>query len=364
MTAPTTIAHQRLANQHIANPAPAKPEDIVHEMGVIQAQDYLGALWAVGLRTPGATQEDIEQAIAARKFVRTWPMRGTLHFVAAQDVRWMLALRVPRAIQASATRYCQLGLDENTFARSGKQISHVLRNGNRMTREALYQALESAHISTEGQRGIHILGHLAQEGLICFGPRDGKQQVFVLLEEWVPAASALPGAGILPRDQALAELTRRYFTSHGPATVRDFAWWSGLTASDARASLEMASPNLAQEEIDGQTYWGPRSVPGSVEPSPTAHLLPAFEEYLLGYTDRSAVLEPGYAMRMVARNGMISPIIVIDGQVVGTWKRVFKKEAVAITPDWFTKPDEAYQQAYSDAASRYGAFLGLEVVLA
>ena len=240
----------------------------------------------------------------------------------------------------------------------------VLRNGKRMTREALYQALESAHISTEGQRGIHILGRLAQEGLICFGPRDGKQQVFVLLEEWVPAASGLPGAGILPRDQALAELARRYFTSHGPATVRDFAWWSGLTASAARASLEMASPHLAREEINGQTYWGPNSVPDSVEPSPTAHLLPAFEEYLLGYTDRSAVLAPGYAMRMVARNGIISPIIVIDGQVAGTWKRLLKKEAVVITPDWFTKPDEAQQQAYRQAASRYGAFLGLEVALA
>jgi hypothetical protein len=332
-------------------------------MGVIQAQDYIGALWAVGLRTLDATQEDVEQAIAEGKFVRTWPARGTLHFVAAQDVRWMLALLAPRAIQGSAGRLRQLDIDQATIDRSRERLTHVLRNGNRMTREALYQALEEVKISTEGQRGIHILGRLAQEGLICFGPRDGKQQVFVLLEEWVPAASALPGAGILRRDQALAELARRYFTSHGPATVRDFAWWSGLTASDARASLEMASPHLAQEEIDGQTYWLPQSATDSKEPSPTAHLLPAFEEYLLGYTDRSAVLEPGYAMRMVARNGMISPVIVIDGQVVGTWKRALKKETVVITPDWFTPPDEAHQQAFGEAAGRYGAFLRLEVVL-
>jgi hypothetical protein len=369
MKEPTLIAFQRLANQLIANPTSGRLEEVVYRLGVIQAQDYAGALWAVGLRTANATEADVEQAITERKFVRTWPARGTLHFVAAQDVRWMLALLARRAIQASASRHRQLGLDEDTFTRSREEISHVLRNGNRMTREALYQALESAHISTEGQRGIHILGRLAQEGLICFGPRDGKQQVFVLLEEWVPAASALPaasglpGVGILPRDQALAELARRYFTSHGPATVRDFAWWSGLTASDSRAGLEMASPHLAQEEINGQTYWGPHSVPGSMEPSPSVHLLPAFEEYLLGYTDRSAVLEPGYAMQMVARNGMISPIIVIDGQVVGTWKRALKKEAVVITPEWFTQPGEAQQQAFCEAAGRYGAFLGLEVVL-
>jgi len=357
------IAHQRLSNQLIANPAPNKPEDVVYRMGVIQAQDYLGALWAVGLRTPDATQEDIEQAIAGRKFVRTWPARGTLHFVAAQDVHWMLALLAPRAIQASAGRLRQLEIDQATLDRSREQLIHVLRNGNRMTREALYQSLESIQISTAGQRGIHILGRLAQEGLICFGPRDGKQQVFVLLEEWVPPANTLQGAGILPRDQALAELARRYFTSHGPATVRDFAWWSGLTSSDARASLEMVQSYLIQEEIEGQIYWLPQPAPDSQEPSNTAHLLPAFEEYLLGYTDRSAVLDAGYAKRMVTKNGMISPIIAIDGQVVGTWKRALKKETVTITPEWFTQPGEAYQQAFLQATGRYGAFLGLEVML-
>jgi hypothetical protein len=356
-----------------------KPGEVVQRMGMVQAQDYLGALWAVGLRTPGATEADIEQAIAERQFVRTWPARGTLHFVAAQDVRWMLALLAPRAVQGASSRHRQLGLDEETFARSRKRITQVLRNGNRMTREALYQAMESSGISPEGQRGIHILGRLAQEGLICFGPRDGKQQVFVLLEEWLPAASDLPGARdlpgteVLPPEQALAELARRYFTSHGPATVKDFAWWSGLTVTKARAGLEMAGPHLAQVEMDGIRYWGPPSAPAKVEPSrvkpsrvkpsPAVHLLPAFEEYLLGYTDRSAVLEPGYAQQKVARNGILRPIIVIDGQVVGAWKRALKKETVIVTPTWFAQPDEACLKAFRGAVVNYGEFLGLEAVL-
>ncbi len=324
---------------------------------MVQAQDYLGALWAVGLRAQNAIEADIDAAIARAEFVRTWPARGTLHFAAAQDVRWMLSLLAPRAIKGAAGRYRQLGLDEETFARSREQAAYALRGGNRLTREEMYQAFESAHISTEGQRGIHILGRLAQEGLICFGPRQGKQHVFVLLEEWLPEAE------ILPRDQALAELTRRYFTSHGPATVRDFAWWSGLTAADIKAGLEMSQSHLVQGEIDGQACWEPRSTPSVKEPSPTAHLLPAFEEYLLGYTERSAVLDPVYGRQMIARNGILSPIVVIDGQVVGAWKRRLKKGTVVIDPVWFHPPGKAQQETFRQAAMRYGAFLGLDVVV-
>jgi DNA glycosylase AlkZ-like len=351
------ISHQRLVNQRIAPPAPARPEDVVRWMGFIQAQDYAGALWAVGLRTPDVTETEVEQAICEHQFVRTWPARGTLHFVAAQDVRWMLALLGPRAIRAAASRHRQLGLDEETFARSRKRVAQVLRGGNRMPRQELYQALDSAGIATEGQRGIHILGKLAQEGLICFGPRDGKQHVFLLLEEW------LPEAPILPHDQALRELARRYFTSHGPATARDFAWWAGLAAADARAGLEMVQKDLTQVEVDGKTCWGPPPPSGKQEPVPAAHLLPAYEEYLLGYTDRSAVLEPKFAKQMITRNGMIRTIVVIDGQVVGVWSRVIKKGAVEIKPVWAAQPGETELQAVRQAAGRYGAFLGLEAVL-
>ncbi len=356
------LARQRLACQRIGSAKPAHPAEVVQQLGMVQAQDYLGALWAVGVRLPDAREADIEKALAERRMVRTWPARGTLHFVAAADVRWILHLLAPRTVTRTSGRARQLGLDDDTFARSGDVLTRTLRGGRQMPREELYHALEAAGISTEGQRGIHIVARLAQQGLVCFGARQGKQQTFTLLDEWLPPAKSLP------RDQALAELTRRYFTGHGPATLSDFVWWSGLTATDSRAGLEMARPYLAAEEIDGQTYWQPASaLEASAAPlaePPEACLLPAFDEYLVGYTDRSAVLDPRFVKATNAGGGMLNPVIVIDGQVVGTWKRILKRETVVITPSWFRAPRKAQQAALLQAAKRYGAFLGRTAVLA
>jgi hypothetical protein len=352
------VGRHRLANHHIGSAPFATPGDVVRWMGLVQAQDYLGALWAIGVRMHNATEDGIEGALADRSIVRTWPARGTLHFVAAEDVRWMLELLTPRAVARAAGRYRQLDLDDAIFARSRQLFIHALQGGKRLSRPALYQVLESAHISTAGQRGIHILARLAQEGLICFGTRAGKQQTFTLLAEWVPAAESKT------RDEALAELTRRYFTSHGPATLQDFVWWSGLASSDARAGLDMAKPHLAREALAGQTYWLAYSAPAALEASPAAHLLPGFDEYLVGYTDRAAVLPRAYTKQVNAGGGMLGPIIVIDGQVAGTWKRTLKKEAVAITPSWFTEPGRSQERAFTAAALRYGAFLKLPVLTA
>jgi hypothetical protein len=260
------IAHRRLYNHRIAGARCDKPDDVVRWMGLIQAQDYLGALWAVGLRTRGATEAGIEQALVDRSIVRTWPARGTLHFVAAEDVRWILELLAPRLIARTSGRYRQLALDEATFARSREVLIRALEGGKRLSRDAMYQVLESAHISTAGQRGIHILGRLAQEGLLCFGARDGKQQTFMLLAEWVPAAKSKT------RDEALAELARRYFTSHGPATLQDFVWWSGLTTLDAKAGLEMAKQHLVQEVVGvGNLRRKSRPGTGRVAPGARGH---------------------------------------------------------------------------------------------
>jgi hypothetical protein len=350
------IAHHRLSNHLIGGAAFDKAGDVVRWMGLVQAQDYLGALWAVGLRMPGATEAGVEQAIADREIVRTWPARGTLHFVSAADVRWMLDLLAPRVIARTQARYRQLGLDDAVFAHSRRVVIETLRGGQRLSRTAMYRVLESAQISPEGQRGIHILSRLAQEGLICLGPRDGKQPTFTLLEEWIPAATTRP------RDEALAELARRYFTSHGPATLRDFVWWSGLTASDARFGLELARPHLVPEVIDEQTYWLLASLPPGAQVSQTVHLLPAFDEYLVGYRDRRAVLNPVYGKQTNAGGGMLSPTILVNGQVTGTWSRSLKRGSVALTPNWFAEPNGAEEQALAAAASRYGAFLGLSSV--
>jgi winged helix DNA-binding protein len=351
------ISRHRLHNQHIAGAAFEKPSDAVGWLGAVQAQDYLGALWAVGLRTQNATEADIERAIADKAIVRTWPLRGTLHFVAAADVRWMLELLTPRVVAGDTRRLQQqFDLDEAIFARSRKVIVRALRGGQQLSRKAIYQALEAAGISAAGQRGLHILQRLAQEGVICFGARIGKQQTFALLDEWVPNVKRME------RDEALAELARRYFTSHGPATAQDFTWWSGLAATEALAGLEMVKPHLVQEVIDGQTYWFPSSLPTAKEAAPTAYLLPAYDEYTVAYKDRSAVLSPLHARRADAGYGISRPTMVIHGQVVGTWKRILKKGSVVITPSPFTSLTKAEQHAFTLAARQYGAFLGLPVV--
>ena len=346
------VARQRLYNQQIASPTFEQPSDVVGWLGAVQAQNYLGALWAVGLRMKSATEQDIEQALADRTILRTWPMRGTLHFVAAADVRWMLELMTPRVLVASSRRLQkEFGLDDAVFARSREVLSRALQGGRQLSRNAMYQVLEAAHISAAGQRGLHILWWLAQEGLLCFGAREGKQQTFVLLEEWVP------GAERLERDEALAQLARRYFTSHGPATVQDFTWWSGLAPADAIAGLESVKADLTQEVVDGQTYWFSSAMPTVKEKSPTAYLLPAYDEYTVAYKDRSAVLDPLHAQRPDSGHGIFYPTMVLDGQVVGTWKRTLNKGSVDITLRPFTPLKKAAEQAFAKAARRYGAFL-------
>ena len=347
------IARLRLYNQQIARTRFKAPDQVVSWLGALQAQDYAGAKWSIGLRLPDATEADIEQAIAAKTIIRTWPMRGTLHFVEAADVHWMLALLTPRVIAGSTGRYRQLELDEAVFARSKELFVKVLQGGKQLTREEMYQLLERNNISTAGQRGYHILGRSAQDGLICFGPPDDKQQTFTLLDEWAPKTKELT------RDEALAELVRRYFTSHGPATQQDFAGWSGLTLTETRAGLEMVKSQLRQETISGQTYWMPPDISPVEDNSPVAYLLPGFDEYMLGYKDRTAVLDPVHSQKIIpGNNGMFSPTLIIDGRVTGTWKRMFKKDTVVITISPFTSLSQAHRGAISAFAERYGRFVG------
>lgn len=354
------IPDRRLRNQRIAGAGFETPGSVVAWMGAVQAQDYLGALWALGLRMETAREDAIEQAIADRTVVRTWPMRGTLHFVAPADVRWMLGLLTPRVIAGQRSRHRQLELDQAVFDRSRDLLTRALEGGRQLTRDALYEVLEAAGVSTAGQRGIHILGWLAQDGLLCFAARQGKQQTFALLEEWVPAARPLA------RDEALAELAARYFTSHGPATVQDFTWWSGLTVADAKVGIELAGPRLEREVVDGSTYWFAAAAPSAGQvaspASPTAYLLPPFDEYTVAYRDRSAVLDPAQT-GVISSNGIFYPILVLNGRVAGTWKRAFKKGAVIITLSPFSPLKKKEKQAVAAAAERYGAFLGMPAVV-
>lgn len=348
------LIKQRLHNQHIAGAGLETAHAVVAWHGAVQAQDYLGALWAVGLRMKQAVESGVEQALADRTIVRTWPMRGTLHFIAAEDVRWMLELLTPKVIAGSARRHAELGLDEVTFARSREVFARALQGGAQFTRAEMGAALEAAGIATVGQRLYHILWRLGQDGLICFGVRQGKQQTFVLLDEWLPATRHLA------RDEALAELARRYMTSHGPATDRDFAWWTGLTLGDARTGLELVRSGLVQQEIDGQTFWQASSAMATTGDALTAAwLLPAYDEYTVGYTDRSALLDADGEKYVKAGHSILLPAVVVGGKVVGTWRRTAGKRGVVVELNLFTPLSTDDRQLVEAAAERYGAFLGL-----
>jgi hypothetical protein len=349
-----TIPYLRLHNQMISGSALETPAETVAWLGAVQAQDYLAALWAVGLRTPGATERSVEQALADGSIIRTWPMRGTIHFIAAADARWMLELLTPRVLARQAGRLKkEFDIDETVSARCATILGDALRGGGRLTRNDAYHLLEANGVAASGQRGLHILWRLAHERIICFGPREGKQPTVVLFDEWIPDGEPLE------RDEALSRLATRYFTSHGPATLHDFIWWSGLTAADARAAVERAHEHLRREDIDGQRYWLSSSAPERIRRDPGLHLLPAFDEYTVAYRDRSAVLGPVTKGEIVSTNGIFNPIIVIDGQVVGTWKRRLEKESVVVMPNPFRELTKAERKSLATAADRYGTFLGL-----
>ena len=347
------VGRRRLANQHISRPTLTNPAEVVRWLGAVQAQDYLGGLWAIGLRTKGATEATVEDAISRREIVRTWPMRGTLHFVAAEDVRWILPILTPRVVAGAQSRFRQLGMDDATFAKSARVAEKALAGGNVVRRDKLYEIWNAAGIATHDARGLHLLGVLSQTGLLCFGPRDGKQQTFTLLEEWL-----LPSSRTLARADALGELARRYFTSHGPATVHDFAWWSGLTVTDARAGLECAKAELESEDMEGRTFWFADSTAARAGEG-TAYLLPPWDEFTVAYRDRGDILDPRYGKRVNAGGGILSPVIVLRGQVVGSWQRTIKKDTVTVKPAFFKALDRADREAVGKAVVRYARFLGL-----
>jgi hypothetical protein len=353
------IAHQRLLHQHIdqSNSDHSRfdhPSQVVQWMGAMQAQDYNQALWAVALRTSAATQTDVEQAIAEGSIVLTWPMRGTIHTVSALDVRWMLNLCAPRKLAAAGLRLKQLELDLQILNRCEHLFRTALAGNPPMTRAAIFELLEQSGINPAGQRGYHILWSLAQTGLICFGPKQGKEQTFVLLEEWVP------NVPIKSRDDSLAELAKRYFTSHGPATVQDFAGWTGLTLRDARAGLESVQGQLVSEVRDQLEYWWADQT--SAAQTAGVHLLPGFDEFILGYKDRRDVMTVEHAARIVpGGNGIFLPMIVVDGQVVGKWKRTLKKNGVQVVLEPFLEIDSLEERVH-EALMRYCAFIGLPLL--
>ena len=344
----TTIAQQRLHNQGIINTTFTKPSEVVAHLGAMQAQDYPMSKWAVGLRLPHATDENIEQAINEGSIVRTHILRPTWHLVAAQDIRWMLALTAPQVHQLVAYMYRQLELNEALLSRTDAIIAKALEGNNHLTRAELMTELDKEGINTSDLRSAHLMFHAELNGIVCSGAMRGKQMTYALLDERVSPTPTLT------REEALAELAKRYFVSHGPATLQDFVWWSGLKVSDARAGLEMIKSALISEKIDDQLYWFSSHAPSFSHN--TVHLLPAFDEFMVSYKDRTASLSADNHTTAITGNGIFKPIVVVNGKVEGTWKRSVQKDKVKVETEFFNSSFD--KVLLGSAIEQYTHFLG------
>jgi hypothetical protein len=320
MTTTHDLARLRLVAQRVAGPGAATPADAVRRLTAMQAQDHAGALASVALRTRARSRDAVEAAFRTGQIVKSWPMRGTLHLVAADDLPWLLALTAPRIVAGQRARRAQLELTDVDLERAGRLATDALRGGRELSRAGLLATWEAAGLSTAGQRGYHLIVHLAQIGTLCFGPiRDGEPQL-VLLAEWVPEPRRPE------REEALGELALRYFLGHGPASVKDFGRWTKLVAADVRSAVALARPALEAVHVDGVEYLMDPQTPDRLRryrtPARGVFLLPGFDEYMLGYGDRSAALPVEFADRILpGGNGMFMPTVIADGQVVGTWRR-------------------------------------------
>ena len=354
-----SIVQQRLANQHITRNELRDPARLVSWLGAVQAQEFGPAKWGLGLRLgPGMTDAKVQRAVDAGRILRTHVMRPTWHFVTPKDIRWMLELTAPSVHRRMATYDRQLGLNASIFNRAGKICERVLRDGNFLTRQEVGAHFARAGLPGKGWHAGHIMMYLELEGVVCSGPRRLKQSTYALLDERAPNARRLP------RDDALGELARRYFQSHGPATLRDFVWWSGLLTPDAKRGLEMI--RAVEVKVDGKSYWtlATRARP-RLSPRPLVHLLPIYDEYVVAYRDRAAVPH-GSAMVPSQRGGYVQfqHALVIGGQVAGTWRAKASNDRVdvAVIPLRRLTPTE--RTAMRRSLTRYQRFLGVPVSLA
>jgi hypothetical protein len=349
------IAHWRMHNLLLSGEPLDSPEDVVRWLVAVQSQDYGPAKWSVGMRVHGASDGALDQAMAEGAILRTHVLRPTWHFVAPEDIRWMLELTGPRVQVANGHPYRLYELDGDTLARSNELLVDALVGGNQRMRKELGAMLETAGISTAGQRLPYILMNAELNGLICSGALKGKQQTYALLDERAPRARRLEP------DEALAELTLRYFTSHGPATERDFQAWSSLTLADIRRGLAMVASRLENADINGLPYWFAEPFP-NVEPvSPTAHLLQGYDEYFMGYRESRHVVDlAGFTDSLPNGRSIFNGVVVLDGQIAGHWKRAFKRREVVFDVALYRPLDDAQRGALEAAAGRQGEFLGLD----
>jgi hypothetical protein len=350
------IVERRLLNQCITGTVRRRPEDVVAWLGAVQAQEYPAARWGLAQRMrDGARDDAIARAVDEGRLLRTHVMRPTWHFVTPRDIRWMLELTAPRVHRVMSTYMRRAGLDAATTTRGMSIIERALGAGRCLRRTALGTRLARDGLALKGMP-LALLTMCAElDGIICSGPYDGRHLTYALVAE------RAPGARRLSRDEALAELARRYFSSHGPATIRDFVWWSGLTTADAKRGLDMNK--AAREDVEGTSYWTIGHAPRAGRPG-RVHLLPVYDEYLVAYRDRQAVPHGTAVMRTAARGSVtFQHAVVIGGQVAGTWRAVRKGDGLTVEVTGMRRLTGAERRELIDEADRYGRFLGTTVTV-
>lgn len=348
------IRELRLLNQYLASPRFIHPADLVYYMGAIQSQDYAGAKWAIVQRLKGATDKTIEDAFTNGDILRTHVMRPTWHFVHPKDIRWIIQLTAPRVMSIAGTQHRQYQLDQVIFSKSEKAIRRAMEGGKQLMRDEIVEALEQAGVATNEQRFIHIMMQMELIGLVCSGGRQGKQFTYALLDERVPSSKPFD------RQEAIVALAERYFVSHGPATLQDYVWWSGLTVADAKTGLEAAKNRLTSIALNNSTYWFAEQENPAKSKSPAAFLLPNYDEYIVSYKDRSAAIAASDLNKADPRGTIFNHTIVANGKVIGIWKRTIGKTKIDIELIPFAPLSKVNLTAIATAAKRYARFLGLK----
>lgn len=351
------ICRRRLAAQFLTTPGPTRASDVVRALGAVQAQDYAGAKWGIAQRMRGATDASIEHELDEGCILRTHVLRPTWHFVAAEDLRWMLDLTAPRVSVANAHYSRHLGLDRKVFRRSSELLTKLLAGGKCLTRTELRLEFQRARVKIPTAQHLgHLMMQAELDGVVCSGPRRGKQFTYALLDERSPVSPSLS------RDEALLELTRRYFTTRSPATPHDFAWWSGLTLKDAKRGIDLASRELEPVTLGGQGYWISTAAPPPPRSKRTVNLLPNYDEYFIGFRDRRACGDRiGHTRPITGGTALIPHVIVIDGQLVGAWRRTIEKDHIRVAHTLMTTLSAAEHKGVRDAVRRFGAFLEVPV---
>ena len=348
----STALSLRLTSLLLGSRSAGTVRGITEWFGAMQAQDLNSVLWSLGARLPGSTLPEIVAATEERDVVRTWPMRGTVHLVPSADAHWMLELMGVRVLAGAAKRRAQIGLGEADAEKAVEILGAALAGGSRLTRSECVAALIEGGLEVSGQMGYHLLWYASQRGVSAIAPNRGAEQTFVLLDDWAPARNR-PS-----REEALAIIAGRFFRSHGPAPVKDLAGWTGLTVTDCRAGIRAAG--LVEVDVDGTPMWAD---PAVLDAGPVTGwwALPGFDEYLLGYKDRSLMASAGQLAEIIpGGNGIFRSTLVRDGRVMATWKRTLGKRAVTVTVLPLADFDPADARP---ALERYADFLGLPLIV-